>query len=125
VSIHVPLNKETRHMIGEKLLRLLKPTAIFVSSARGPIIDEEALIKVLQEKRISGACIDVYETEPLPKDSPLRKLDNVSMVPHIGSTPGIMVEMRETAVWNVLRVAKGETPLNVQTLKVYYTSPKW
>lgn len=125
VSIHVPLNNETHHMIGEKLLRLMKPTAIFVSSARGPIVDEKALIKILQEKKISGACIDVYETEPLQKDSPLRTLDNVSMVPHIGSTPGIMVEMRETAVWNVLRVAKGEPPLNVQTPKVYYTSPEW
>jgi D-3-phosphoglycerate dehydrogenase len=125
VSIHVPLNDETRHMIGEKLLRLMKPTAIFVSSARGPIVDEKALIKVLQEKRISGACLDVYEMEPLPKESPLRTLDNVSLVPHIGSTPGIMVEMRETAVWNVLRVASGESPLNVQTPKVYYTSPKW
>jgi len=125
VSIHVPLNDETRHLIGEKLLRLMKPTAIFVSSARGPIVDEKALIKVLQEKRISGACLDVYETEPLQKDSPLRTLDNVSLVPHIGSTPGIMVEMRETAVWNVLRVAKGLPPLNIQTPKVYYTSPKW
>ncbi|MCX6656551.1 MAG: hydroxyacid dehydrogenase [Candidatus Bathyarchaeota archaeon] len=125
VSIHVPLNDETHHMIGEKLLRLMKPTAIFVSSARGPIVDEKALIKVLQEKKISGACLDVYEAEPLPKKSPLRALDNVSLVPHIGSTPGIMVEMRETAVWNVLRVAKGESPLNVQTPKVYYTSHKW
>jgi D-3-phosphoglycerate dehydrogenase len=125
VTVHVPLNDETRHMIGEKLLRLMKPTAIFVSSARGPVVDEEALIRVLQEKRISGACLDVYEAEPLPKDSPLRSLDNVSLVPHIGSTPGIMVEMRETAVWNVLRVARGEPPLNVQTPKVYYTSPKW
>jgi len=125
VTIHVPLNNETRHMIGEKLLRLMKPTAIFVSSSRGPIVDEKALIRVLQEKRISGACLDVYETEPLEKDSPLRGLDNVSMVPHIGSTPGIMVEMRETAVWNVMRVARGEQPLNLQTPKVYYTSPKW
>lgn len=125
VTIHVPLNDETRHMISEKLLRLMKPTAIFVSSARGPIVDEKALIRILQEKRISGACLDVYETEPLQKDSPLRALDNVSLVPHIGSTPGIMVEMRETAVWNVLKVAKGEPPLNVQTPKVYYTSPKW
>ena len=125
VTVHVPLNDETRHMIGEKELSLLKPTAIFVSSARGPIVDEKALIKVLQEKRISGACLDVYEVEPLPKDSPLRTLDNISLVPHIGSTPGIMGEMRETAVWNVIRVVKGQPPMNVQTPKVYFTSPKW
>jgi D-3-phosphoglycerate dehydrogenase len=125
VTIHVPLNNETRHMISETLLKLMKPTAIFVSSARGPIVDEKALVKILQEKRISGACLDVFETEPLPKDSLLRTLDNVSLVPHIGSTPGILVDMRETAVWNVLRVAKGEQPLNIQTPKVYYNSSKW
>jgi D-3-phosphoglycerate dehydrogenase / 2-oxoglutarate reductase len=125
VTVHVPLNKNTRHLVGERLLGLLKPTAIFVSSARGPIVDEAALIKVLKEKRISGACIDVYETEPLPADSPLRSLDNVSIVPHIGSTPGILVTMRETAVWNVIRVAKGEPPLNVQTPRTYHTSAKW
>ena len=117
VTVHVPLTDETRH--------LLKPTAIFVSSARGPIVDEKALIKILQEKRISGACLDVYEVEPLPKDSPLRTLDNISLVPHIGSTPRIMGDMRETAVWNVIRVAKGQPPMNVQTPKVYYTSTKW
>jgi D-3-phosphoglycerate dehydrogenase len=75
VTVHVPLNDETRHMIGEKELSLLKPTAIFISTARGPIIDEEALIRILQERKISGACLDVYETEPLPKDSPLRYLE--------------------------------------------------
>jgi phosphoglycerate dehydrogenase-like enzyme len=125
VTVHVPLNEETRHMIGEKLFRLMKPTAIFANSSRGPVVDEKALIKVLQEKRISGACLDVFETEPLPKDSPLRTLDNLSLVPHIGSSPGILIEMRETAVWNALRVVKGEPPLNVKTPKNYYTSPKW
>jgi phosphoglycerate dehydrogenase-like enzyme len=125
VTVHVPLNDETRHMIGEKELSLLKPTAIFVSTARGPIVDEKALIRVLQDRKISGACLDVYENEPLSKDSPLRFLDNVVMVPHIGSTPGIMAQMRETAVWNVIRVAKGQPPMNIQTLKLYYTSTKW
>jgi phosphoglycerate dehydrogenase-like enzyme len=112
-------------MIGEKQLRLLKPTAIFVSSARGPVVDEQALIKVLKEKRISGACLDVFEVEPLPKDSPLRSLDNVTLVPHIGSTPGILGTMRETAIWNVIRVAKGQPPMNIQTPKTFYNSPKW
>jgi len=125
VTVHVPLNEETHHMIGENQLRLLKPTAIFVSSARGPVVDEKALIKVLQEKRISGACLDVFEVEPLPKDSPLRSLDNVTLVPHIGSTPGILETMRETAIWNVIRVAKGQPPMNVQTPKTFYTSTKW
>jgi D-3-phosphoglycerate dehydrogenase len=125
VTVHVPLNEETHHMVTEKLLRSMKPTAIFVSTARGPVVDEEGLIRVLQEERISGACLDVFEEEPLPASSPLRSLDNVSIVPHIGSTPGALEEMRETAVWNVLRVAKGEPPLNIKTPEAYYNNKKW
>ena len=125
VTVHVPLNSETRHMIGDKELSLMKPTAIFVNTARGPVVQEEALIAALQERRISGACLDVYETEPLPVDSPLRSLENVVTTPHIGSTPGILVKMREIAVWNVIRVVKGQQPMNIQTPKVYYTSHKW
>lgn len=125
VTVHVPLNEETHHMVTEKLLRSMKPTAIFVSTARGPVVDEQGLIKVLQEEVISGACLDVYEQEPLPEDSPLRSLDNVSIVPHIGSTPGALEKMRETAVWNVLRVAKGEPPLNIKTPEAYYKNKKW
>lgn len=125
VTIHTPLNNETRHMIGEKELRLLKPTAIFINASRGPVVDEQALIQVLQEGRISGAGIDVYETEPLPKDSPLRKLENVVMVPHIGSTPGALRHMLEVSIENVLRVATGRPPLRIQTPATYYRSPKW
>lgn len=88
-------------------------------------MDEKALIKVLQEKRISGACLDVFEVEPLPQDNPLRSIDNVTLVPHIGSTPGILGTMRETAIWNVIRVVKGQSPMNIQTPKTFYTSPKW
>ena len=125
VTVHVPLTEETFHMVGENELRLMKSTAIFVNTSRGPVVDETGLIKVLREKKISGAAIDVYETEPLPKDSPLRKLDNVSIVPHIGSTPGILNKMRETAVGNVIRVAQGLSPMNVQTLKTFYLNEKW
>jgi len=125
VTVHVPLNDETRHMIGEKELRLMKPTAIFANTSRGPVVDEQALVKILKEKRISGACLDVFEVEPLSIDNPLRNLENVSLVPHIGSTPGIMVKMRETAVKNVIRVAKGLPPMSIQTLKTYYSNPKW
>ena len=125
ITLHTPLNEETRHMIGEKELRMMKPTAIFINASRGPVVDENALIKVLQEGKISGAGLDVFETEPLPKDNPLRKLENVVMVPHIGSTPGSLRHMLDVSVENVLRVAKGQAPLRIQTPSTFYTSTKW
>ena len=125
ITLHTPLNEETRHMIGEKELRLMKPTANFINASRGPVVDEQALIKVLQEGKISGAGLDVFETEPLPKDSPLRQLENVVLVPHIGSAPGALRHMLDVSVENVLRVAKGQAPLRIQTPGTYYRSPKW
>jgi D-3-phosphoglycerate dehydrogenase len=125
VTVHVPLNLETKHMIGEKELSLLKRTAIFMNTSRGPVVDEKALIKILGEGRISGACLDVFEVEPLPKDNPLRGMNNVSIVPHIGSTPEVLGRMRETAIWNVVRVIKGQTPMNIQTPKTFYSNSTW
>lgn len=127
VTVHVPLNDETRHMIGEREFRMMKQTAIFINTSRGPVIDEEALIKVLKEERISGAGLDVFETEPLPEDSQLRDLDNVVLTPHIGSTPGALKHMVDEALLNVLRVAKGEEPYQrrLKTPEVYYTSKRW
>ncbi len=127
ITVHVPLNEETRHLIGEKEFNLMKPTAIFVNTSRGPTVDEKALIKALQERRIAGAGLDVFETEPLQENSPLRELDNVIMTPHIGSTPGALGHMLEEALGNVIRVAKGREPLNnrIKTLKTYYTSERW
>ncbi|UCD73150.1 MAG: hydroxyacid dehydrogenase, partial [Candidatus Bathyarchaeota archaeon] len=125
VTIHVPLNEETRHMIGEKELRMMKPTAIFINASRGPVVDEKALIKILKEERISGAGLDVFEEEPLPKDSPLRRLENVVIVPHIGSSSEALAHMVDVAVHNVLLVAKGKEPMRIKTPEVYYSSPKW
>ncbi len=85
VSIHVPLTPQTRHMIGERELRMMKPTAILVNTARGPVIDTEALVKALKEGWIAAAALDVFEQEPLPPDHPLTKLKNVVLAPHIGS----------------------------------------
>jgi D-3-phosphoglycerate dehydrogenase len=125
ISIHVPLNEETRHMIGEKELRLMKPTGIFINASRGPVVDEKALIKVLEEKKISGAGLDVFEKEPLPKDNPLRRLENVVVVPHIGSSSEALSHMVDVAVENVLLVAKGKEPMRIKTPEVYYSSLKW
>ncbi len=85
VSINVPLNKETRHLIGAKELAMMKPTAILVNTSRGAVIDQKALYEALKNKRIHAAALDVTEVEPIPHDDPLLKLDNVLIVPHIGT----------------------------------------
>lgn len=85
VTIHVPLIKETYHLIDESKLRLMKKNAILINTARGAVVDTNALIKALREGWIAGAGLDVYEEEPLPPDHPLRKLENVVLTPHIGA----------------------------------------
>jgi D-3-phosphoglycerate dehydrogenase len=85
ITLHVPLLPGTKQMIGKRELELMKPTAVLVNTSRGKIIDEKALIEALQNKRIAGACLDVYEIEP-PVDSPLFKLSNVILTPHVGAS---------------------------------------
>lgn len=85
VTLHVPLIPPTEHMIGEKELDLMKSTAVLVNAARGPIVDEEALIKALENEKIAGACIDVYEHDS-PEESSLTQLDNVILTPHLGAS---------------------------------------
>jgi phosphoglycerate dehydrogenase-like enzyme len=84
VSVHVVLSPRSRGLIGAKEFALMKPTAFLVNTARGPIVDEAALLDALRSKRIAGAGLDVYDVEPLPVDHPLRKLDNVVLSPHLG-----------------------------------------
>jgi phosphoglycerate dehydrogenase-like enzyme len=84
VTVHLILSRRTRGLIGAPEFSLMKPTARFINTARGAIVDEAALIEALQAHRIAGAAIDVYDTEPLPPDHPFRKLDNVLATPHIG-----------------------------------------
>jgi len=84
VTIHLILSDRSRGLIGAKELGLMKPTAFLVNTARGPIVDEKALIAVLTERRIAGAGLDVFDIEPLPKDHAFRKLDNVVITPHLG-----------------------------------------
>lgn len=85
VSIHVPLKPETRHLIGQPQLALMKPSAILINTARGPIVDQAALVAALQQGVIRGAALDVTDPEPIPLDNPLLSLPNVIVVPHIGS----------------------------------------
>jgi glyoxylate reductase len=113
VSLHIPLTKETYHIIDEGRLRLMKPGAILINTSRGSVIDEAALIRALEEKRIAGAGLDVFEKEPVDADNPLLKMGNVILLPHIGSantrTRG---KMSEIAANNLLAVLRGRSPLH-------------
>ena len=82
VSVHTLLNAETRHLIGEAFFRRMKPTAILINTSRGPVVDERALARALEEKRLAGAALDVWEQEPVAADNPLLKMDNVIATPH-------------------------------------------
>ncbi|MDM7275248.1 MAG: 2-hydroxyacid dehydrogenase [Thermoprotei archaeon] len=124
VSLHVPLTPETRRMIGEKELRLMKPTAILINPARGEVVDEEALARALEEKWIAGAAVDVYSREPPGREHPLIKLAargdlNLIVTPHIG---GASTESRariiQVTIENVLRALRGEKPINVVNMPV-------
>ncbi|TFK57039.1 D-isomer specific 2-hydroxyacid dehydrogenase [Heliocybe sulcata] len=92
VSVHMVLSDRTHHLIKESDLLLMKPTAFFINTSRGPLVDERALVKILQQHKISGAGLDVYEIEPLPSDHPLRSLDNVTLTPHTGYVSDSMYE---------------------------------
>ncbi|MGB9729146.1 MAG: glyoxylate reductase [Thermoprotei archaeon] len=85
VSIHIPLNKETYHLINESKLRLMKKTAFLINTSRGSVVDSEALVRALKERWIAGAGLDVFENEPLPSNHLLTAFKNVVLVPHIGS----------------------------------------
>ncbi len=111
VTLHLPLDKDTYHMIGEDQLRLMKDTAYIINTARGKIIDEQSLIKALKEGWIAGAALDVYEEEPLI-DSELMKMENVILAPHIGSaTIETRERMAEIAAMNIINVLKGLNPV--------------
>ncbi|MEM2593030.1 MAG: glyoxylate reductase [Thermofilaceae archaeon] len=122
VSIHVPLTPETRGLIGERELRLMKRTAILVNTSRGPVIDQRALFRALKEGWIAGAGLDVFEKEPIDPDDPLLKLENVVLTPHIGSasheTRSKMAELTATGIIKVLRGERPENLFNPEVMKV-------
>ena len=113
VSLHVPLTSETRHLIGERELSLMKPTAILVNTARGPVVDQQALYRALKKGRITAAALDVTEVEPIPMDDPLLTLDNVIIAPHIASgSVTTRARMASVAADNLLAALRGEEPPN-------------
>jgi glyoxylate reductase len=122
VSLHTPLTPDTRHLINAEMLKLMKPSAILVNTARGAVIDEEALIVALKENWIAGAGLDVYEKEPIDPKNPLLELDNAVLVPHMGSaTTQTRSAMSELAARNLLAVLRGTPPpswLNPEVEKI-------
>jgi D-3-phosphoglycerate dehydrogenase / 2-oxoglutarate reductase len=110
VSIHTPLTPETRHAVGAAELTAMKPGAILVNTARGPLVDTVALAHALRDGRLGGAGLDVYEEAPLPADHPLRGCDNVVLTPHSAAyTEEALAEVRKRALDDALRLLHGET----------------
>jgi D-3-phosphoglycerate dehydrogenase len=109
VSLNADLNPTSHHLIGRGELDRMKPTAVIVNAARGPLIDEKALIEALQQKKIAGAALDVFEVEPLPADSPLRRMANVLTAPHnANSSPAAWERIHHSTIHNLLAELDGE-----------------
>jgi phosphoglycerate dehydrogenase-like enzyme len=125
VSVSCPLTPETRHLVNEKRLSLMKPTAYLINTARGPIVDQNALTKVLQERRIAGAGLDVLEQEPPDPDDPILKLDNVILAPHaLCWTDQCFAGNGAADVKAVLEVQHGRVPRGVVN-RVVLESSLW
>ena len=119
VSINAALSRETIHLIGNRELSLMRPSAYLVNTARGPIMDEKALVRALEEKRIAGAALDVYEREPLVEPG-LINMPNVVLTPHLGSAA---IDTRERiagiVVENIIAVIEGRRPPNLYNPEIY------
>ena len=112
LSLHLHLNRETRHTIDARRLRLMKPTAYLINVARGALVDQEALYEALIEKQLAGAGLDVFAEEPVDPDSPLLQLPNVVAAPHIAGQTQETAERRAAmAAENLDRVARGLDPI--------------
>ena len=113
VTLHLPLNKETHHLVGARQLALMKKSAFLLNLARGGVVDEGALLDCLRERRIAGAAVDVMESEPPAKDHPFFALDNVLMTPHLGGSSRESRKRGELgAAEEVVRVLQGDRPRN-------------
>lgn len=105
ISIHLPLDNNTKSLINLDLLSLMKPTGFFVNTSRGGVVEEKALFKILQEKKIMGAALDVFWQEPLPPESPWRKLPNVILTPHIAaSTSEALKKGTKTVIDEIIKI---------------------
>jgi glyoxylate reductase len=120
ISLHIPLTPDTRHLIDSEALSKMKPNAVLINTARGPVVDAEALYEALKAKQIFGAGLDVTDPEPVPMDSPLLELENLVIVPHIASASKSSREkMSEMAAQNLIAGLKGERLPNCVNPQVY------
>ncbi len=111
VSVHLPLTRETRHLFGEREFSLMKESAVFVNTSRGGLVDQAALTKALAQRKIFAAGLDVFEKEPISHDDPLLKLDNVVLVPHLGSASlNARAGMARLAAENLIDALEGRVP---------------
>lgn len=125
ISLHVPLTEKTYHMIGAHELRLMKPTAILINTARGCVVDSAALYDALSQRIIAGAALDVTDPEPIPPDDPLLRLPQCLIVPHIASASvATRANMASMAVENVLAGLKGEPLPFCANPEVYASKPE-
>jgi phosphoglycerate dehydrogenase-like enzyme len=116
ISCHAPLTNETRHVVNRERLAMMKPTAVIINTSRGPVIDESALFEALQQKRIAGAGLDVFEKEPVDPANPLLKLESVVVSPHsAGTTWDTWFRRADFAYKNMKRVWDGQPPQAVAT----------
>ena len=113
ISVHVPLSEQTRHLIGRDQFSMMKPTAVFVNTSRGPVVDQQALAEALAARRIFAAGIDVFEREPVPTDDPLLAQGNAIVAPHIASASiPTRIRMATLAAENLVAVLQGKRPPN-------------
>lgn len=123
ITVHVPLNNDTRGMIGKEEFEKMKKSAYFINASRGPVVREDELYQALKNKKIAGAGIDVYNKEPLAFDNPLFKLNNVVLTPHNAShTKQVMIKMATQAAQGILDFLNGKTPkymVNPEVLEKY------
>jgi phosphoglycerate dehydrogenase-like enzyme len=119
VLVNCPLTPQTRALIGERELNLMKPSAVLINTARGPIVNQAALIRALESNTIAGAALDVFETEPLEADSPLLKLNNVILTSHsVGWTEELFRDMGRIDCEGALAVSRGKAPSNIVNREV-------
>ena len=119
LSLHTPMSPETHHLIGPRELAMMKPTAFLINTARGKVVDEEALVEALKSRRIAGAGLDVFEHEPHVHPE-LTKLENVVLAPHVGSATGeTRLKMATLAAQNLLAALDGRRPPNAVNPEVF------
>lgn len=119
ISVHLPLTDETKNLFGESSFSLMKRSAVFINTSRGPIVDQKALVQALKRNQIFAAGLDVFEKEPLEPDDPLLSLENVVLAPHLGSaTSQARAAMAELAARNLVDALTGKLPKAVANKEV-------